>query len=117
MAEGTWACASGLGNIATLDRFDALAFVKLILLKVRPWPTTTRGTRDIRKNGNNDNNNCFLKSAQYMQVGATTTQQQRNKNAAWYMQVDDSPLATFWCIFIKNVPLIRRGTCRLAILY
>ena len=28
LAEGTYACASGLSNIGTLDHFDALAFVK-----------------------------------------------------------------------------------------
>ena len=44
LAEVTSPCACGLGNIATLDHFDALAFVKYRLPKVGCWPTTNRKT-------------------------------------------------------------------------
>ena len=51
MAEGTWACASGLGNIATLDHFDALAFVKYRAPKVGGRPTTNPKPETFAKMG------------------------------------------------------------------
>ena len=44
LAEVTGGSASGLGNIATLAHFDALAFVKYRLPNNGPWPTTNFAT-------------------------------------------------------------------------
>ena len=56
MAEGTSASPSGLGNIATLDHFDALAFVKYILLKNGVGQQQVAKPETFVKNGFCNNN-------------------------------------------------------------
>ena len=89
MAEGTYACASGLGNIATLDHFDALAFVKLCPLNPRPgqqqiapletfekMATTTTIVRSFETVGpvcNNNGNNNGRHSRHSSKVATATT--------------------------------------------